>query len=205
MKAHLTCALAVLAALGCTRPEDRPRASGAPDTVVFAQMDTAGVQVPPELSAFCRPGTRSLRPAGAPPTALEAGDSVPAQDVYREKLVYLGQPVRCVVRRHEEWAALWSAITRGVTLAPPVPPVDFGTRMVLVAGMGPHPSTGYGIGITGVRRTENGIIATVLRYTPGLCPVGMGITEPLHAVGIPREETSVEFVERISYGPDCLE
>ncbi|HEX2079797.1 MAG TPA: protease complex subunit PrcB family protein [Longimicrobium sp.] len=173
-----------------------------PDTAVYAQIDTAGVQVPPELSAFCHPGTTSLRPAGLPP-ADAPGSTVPASDVYREKVVYLGRPVRCVVRRAEEWAALWSAMVRPVSPVPPLPAVDFRSRMVLVAAMGTQPTTGYGIGIVGVRRTGAGIAATVLRYTPSGCEVGMAETEPAHAVSVPRTDAPVRFIEKVRYGSDC--
>ncbi|MBW3571891.1 MAG: protease complex subunit PrcB family protein [Gemmatimonadetes bacterium] len=208
MTRRLPCVLAALAALGCIRAEDRPTASDTrPDTVVYAQIDTTGVQVPPGLAEFCGPGTASLRQAGAPPPgADDPGEPLSATDLYRQKSSGLDQPVRCVVRRPEDWAALWAAIRRRSRESPPTPPpaVDFHTRMVLVAGMGPRPSTGYGIGITEVRRTESGIVATVLRYTPGLCVLGMAVTEPVHAVSIPRADAPVQFIEKVSYGPDCL-
>lgn len=208
MRFHLPCVLAALAALGCIRAEDRPPASDTrPDTVVHAQIDTTGVQVPPELAEFCRPGTASLRQAGAPPPgAGDPGVPLSATDLYRQKNSGLNQPVRCVVRRPEDWAALWAAVRRRHRESPPVPPpaVDFQTRMVLVAGMGARSSTGWGIGITEVRRTESGLVATVLRYTPGRCVVGAGVTEPVHALGIPREDLPIRFIEKFRYGRDCL-
>ncbi|CAA9350269.1 MAG: hypothetical protein AVDCRST_MAG89-3085, partial [uncultured Gemmatimonadetes bacterium] len=162
---------------------------------MYAQIDTSGVQVPPDLAEFCRPGTASLRATGAHPSGSgDSGEPLSATDLYREKNSRLDQPVRCVVRRAEEWAALWSAMTRQVSAASPPPPVDFERAMVLVAGMGIQPSTGYGIGVADVRRTANTIEATVLRYTPGLCTVGMAETEPVHAVSIPRENTPIQFI-----------
>lgn len=189
MKACLTPVLAVLAALGCARPGDRPPASDTrPDTVVYVRIDTSGVRVPPELSEFCRPGTASLRPAGAhPPGAGDPGEPLSATDLYRQKDSGLDQPVRCVVRRAEDWAALWATIRRRCRESPPTPPpaVDFEASLVLVAGMGARSSTGWGIGIIDVRRTEKGITATVLRYTPGMCPVGAAFTQPVHALSSP--------------------
>jgi hypothetical protein len=210
VRAQFASLLAAAATLACTPAEERSRSSAAvPDTVVYAQIDTAGVQVPAELSAFCRPGTASLRPAGTPPAGLDApgddapGDTVPALDVYRDKVIYLGQPVRCVVRRAEDWSALWSAMLRPVSPAPPPPEVDFRSRMVLVAAMGSQSTTGYGIGIVGMRRAAGGLVVTVLRYTPSGCEVGMAETEPVHAVSVPRTDAPVRFVETVSYGSDC--
>ncbi|HEV3048864.1 MAG TPA: protease complex subunit PrcB family protein [Longimicrobium sp.] len=209
MRPYSVCALSVVAALGCAGAEDHPPSADArPDTAVYAQVDTAGVQVPPELLAFCRPGTASLRPAGThPPSAGDAGAPVSATDLYRQKNSGLDQPVRCVVRRAEDWAALWTAIRQRHLESPPTPPpaVNFEATMVLVAGMGARPSTGYGIGIVDVRRTESGIVATVLRYTPGRgCVAGAAFTEPVHALSIPREDTPIHFIEKVRYGRDCL-
>lgn len=204
LRLHLLWVLAAVALMGCVR-EDSPQPSNArPDTVAYAQIDTAGVQVPPELGAFCRPGTASLRPGTAPP-AVEGGrgESVPAVIIFKHPQTHIRQPVRCVVRQAQDWATLWSAARRGVTPAPPVPPVDFGASMLLVAGMGPQPSTGYGIAITEVRRTESAIVATVERYVPGVCPRGAGFTEPMHAIAIPRYNAPVRFVEKVRYGADC--
>lgn len=208
MRPHPAWVLSVLAVLGCAGAEDRaPSADARPDTAVYAQVDTAGVQMPPELLEFCRPGTASLRPAGAPPAGAEdPGQPVSATDLYRQKNSGLDQPVRCVVRRQEDWAALWAAIRRRHRETPPAPPpaVDFRISTVLVAGMGSHSSTGYGIGIVDVRRTERGIVATVLRNTPGVCVAGPAFTEPVHALSIPRDDTPIQFIEKIRYGRDCL-
>jgi hypothetical protein len=174
---------------------------------VYAQIDTSSVQVPPELSEFCRPGTASLRPAGTyPRDTIDAGAPVSATDLYREKNSGLDQPVRCLVRRAEDWSALWAAIRQQHLESPPTPPpaVDFDASMVLVAGMGARPSTGWGIGIIDVRRTESGIAVTVLRYTPGLCPLGAAFTQPVHALSIPRDDTPIHFIEKVRYGRDCL-
>lgn len=204
---HLACVLAAGAALGCARPGDRPQASDArPDTTVYVQVDTAAVQVPAELAGFCRRGTASMRPAGAPPSAVAApGEAVPVTPVYSYRFASLGQPVRCVVRRAEDWAALWSAARRYVRESPPLPPpaVDFGSRMVLVAGMGTQPDAGYGITISGVRRTGAGLAVTVLQFPAGGCEVPMAETEPLHAVSVPRDDAPVQFIEMARYGLDC--
>lgn len=202
------CVLAAVA--GCTRAEERSAASGAlPDTAVHARIDTAAVRVPPELTAFCRPGTASMRPAQAPAPAPAGGpgEDVPASTVYSNSFASLNQPVRCVVRRAEDWAVLWSAMRRHVHVSPPEPPpaVDFASRMVLVAGMGPRPTMGYGITISAVRRTDAGLVATVLQHTTGGCEVGMAETEPVHAVSIPREDTPIHFVEMARYSSDCNE
>jgi hypothetical protein len=174
---------------------------------VYAEIDTSGVQVPPELSEFCRPGTASLRPAVThPPGTGDAGAPVSATDLYRDKNSGLDQPVRCVVRRAEEWAALWAAIRQRHLESPPTPPpaVDFETSMVLVVAMGSQSSTGYGIGIINVRRTESGLVVTVLRYTPGRCRVGAAFTEPVHALSIPRDDIPIHFIEKVRYGRGCL-
>jgi hypothetical protein len=173
---------------------------------VYAQIDTLHVRVPAELSGFCRAGTESVRPASTPPAAPPApGDDIPAATVYSHAYGSLEQPVRCVVRRAEDWAALWAAVRRNVHASPPAaaPAVDFGARMVLLAGMGTRPTTAYGIAISGVRRTEAGLVVSVVQSITGGCEVGMAETEPIHAVSIPRADAPVQFVESVRYGSDC--
>ncbi|MBW3571893.1 MAG: protease complex subunit PrcB family protein [Gemmatimonadetes bacterium] len=125
--------------------------------------------------------------------------------MYSHDFGSLEQPVRCVVRRAEDWAALWTAMRRNVHVSPPAPPppVDFGARMVLLAGMGTRPTAGYGIAITGVRRTGAGVVVQVVQSTTGGCEVGMAETEPIHAVSIPRADAPVQFVENVRYGSHC--
>ena len=209
MQDRLVCVVAVLAALGCARAEDRARPSDAlPDTAVYALIDTAGVQMPAELAGFCRPGTKSMRPAGAPATtAAASGEAVPVTTVYTHRFASLGQPVRCVVRRREDWDTLWSAARRFIHESPPSDPpaVDFGSSMVLVAGMGPQRDMGYGITISAVRRAEARLVVTVVQFTTGGCEVPMAETEPLHAAVVPREEVPVQFVEMARYDSDCPE
>ena len=198
----------VVAALGCTRPDDRPPPPAATtDTLVYAAPDTAGVQVPPDLSAFCRPGIAQLRPSSSPhPAADAAGSVVSVTTIFKDSKEGVGQPVRCVVRRPEEWTPLWAALTRTFVSSQPSPPVEFGTRMVLVAGMGIRPSTGFSIGIESVHRTDDGLDATVVHYLPGGCEVGLAETEPVHVVAVPRHDGPVRFIEKIRYTPsDCTE
>lgn len=209
MRAQFASLLAAAATLACTPAEERSRSSAAvPDTVVYAQIDTAGVQVPPELSAFCRAGTTSMRAGAAPPVpAVALGEAVPVTTVYSHRFASMGPPVRCVVRRAEDWATLWSAARRYIRESPPSPPpaVGFGSSMVLVAGMGAQPDAGYGITITGVRRTEAALVVTVLQFTTGGCEVPMAETEPVHAVSVPRSDAPVRFIEKARYGSDCGE
>lgn len=206
MKAQLVFGVAAAAALACARAEDASRSSAArPDTAVYANVDTAAVRIAPELSAFCRAGTASIRPAAAPPaTAQQTMGLVPTSTLYKDSHVYLGQPVRCVVRRRDEWVALWAAMKGSESPAPPLPPFDFATGMLLVAGMGPRPTTGYSIEVLEIRRTGAGLVASVVQHTPGGCEAGMGFTEPVHAVAVPRHEAPVQFIEKVRYGPDCL-
>ncbi|MBW3571892.1 MAG: protease complex subunit PrcB family protein [Gemmatimonadetes bacterium] len=173
---------------------------------MYAQIDTADVHLPVELSAFCRRGTTSMRQAGAPPAAgHQAGEPVPASTLYKDPHIYLGQPVRCVVRREEDWVTLWSAIKGAESPPPPLPPFDFDRGMLLVAGMGPRPTTGYSIEILEVRRTGAELVAVVVQHTPGGCEVGMGFTEPVHAVAVPHDDAPVAFIEKIRDGPSCRE
>ena len=176
-----------------------------PDSAVYAQVDTGGVRVPPNLAAFCHAGLSALRPGG-PRAPFPAGSTVPTQTVYKEFGEAVGQPVRCVVRGQAEWAALWAEMTRTQPSPRPLPQVDFGERMLLVAGMGIRPSTGFSIGIDEVRRAGDELAATVVHYLPGDgCTGGMAETEPLDVVSVPRQDGPVRFIEKISYAPDCDE
>lgn len=104
---------------------------------------------------------------------------------------------RVVVRSAGAWAALWSEATAYLSPAPPVPPFDFSSGMLLVASMGARPSGGYAIGIDSVYSLGGTIHAVVLETSPGAeCGVTGAITNPVIAVRIARSNMPVEFHTR---------
>lgn len=122
----------------------------------------------------------------APPPARN-GLQVP---VYRE---FRGQqgpfPDRAfmVIQRPEAWRALWG------TQQPP--DVDFTNQSVIAVMMGREPTTGYGITISDVRATGEGIDAYVDETQPQKGDVvAQVITYPYHMVVVPKLTQPVTFI-----------
>lgn len=201
----LSAALPAVAVLGgCIGKNSSRDTEVLSDTVVFAAADTAGVEVPRELAAFCRPGARQLRPIEEPHLQRpDSGEAVPTARLYSHPDSHLETPVRCVVQREEDWTELWSAIMRGFADPPPPPIVDFGSQILLVAGMGTQPTTDYHIDISAVYRTADGLTAVVVHHPPGGCAVGMAESAPVHVARVPRDLASVRFVEKVYLPPPC--
>lgn len=105
---------------------------------------------------------------------------------------------RVVIRTATEWAALWNEVTANVSPAPPVPEIDFGSEMLLVASMGTQRSGGHTIGIDSVYLAGGGIIHAVVRETSPAdsCVVTAALTAPVTAVRMARSSVPVEFRTR---------
>jgi hypothetical protein len=89
--------------------------------------------------------------------------------------------VDMLIKESITWAAFWEEHTMGMEPRPPLPEVDFGAEMVLVAILGFQP-TGGGPGIEVLEITVDSRSLNVLiedDETQGLVPV---ITNPYHIV-----------------------
>ena len=79
------------------------------------------------------------------------------------------------------WASLWSQLYAKTKPFPPLLPVDFTTNQVVVLTQGVEPSSGYGIEVTGVATSTNGMSVSYNSITPqGSC--GGGPSDPIEII-----------------------
>lgn len=153
------------------------------------------------FSASCKsslPVTADPSAQRVPVTRLSPG---PASLTYNSGL---REPQRTVVRDEAAWRALWSAIWRGTSPEPALPPIDFAREMVVVAALGERNTGGYGILIDSATTTSGGPLVVWIRSIrpgPG-CMTTQALTQPVDAARLPRSEAAVEFREQPAVA-DC--
>jgi hypothetical protein len=142
--------------------------------------------IPDSIRAFC---VSPAAPAGDP-LPEGAGQLHPAAP-YEDQLSRLDAAVRCVLRTPAEWAAYRSAA--GMRALPGLGE----DQVMLVAGSGRKPSTGYWIRIDTVA-VSGRVVTAVVRAgePPEESEVGALETSPVSAVLIPAPVDSVVFLER---------
>lgn len=153
-------------------------------------------------AACTPPGAPAMDPPQDEAPRLADGDTFPLRrfgdDVYTRirfngALTERGEQV---VREGAAWSALWRRMTAGQSPAP-VPPVDFGSEMVLVAAMGQRPSGGYVATIDRVESTPSGLTVHVTHEGPGpRCGTIAAVTAPVDVARIPRSEKPVRWSVR---------
>lgn len=108
-----------------------------------------------------------------------------------------------VIRDSVTWNDAWQRIHSWTSEVPPLPAVDFSSRMVLLAASGTRGSGGHGIEIRSIASRGDGLVATVRLTAPGQgCFSTMAITEPVDVVTVPLAEGTVSF-EYESLVVDC--
>jgi hypothetical protein len=163
--------------------------------VVEFAPDAGDAAVPEALRGFCQ-GEQ----AGAPPTEPYAPreyrwtrpQPALAWTGYARGGTRFQVPLRCVVRTAAEWAAVreYAGLPERA-----VRPVDFGTRLVLLATQGALPG-GY-VSIDSVYFRGDTVSAVILQSRASRPePGGITSTVPLSIVQVPRAAGPVRFVER---------
>lgn len=114
---------------------------------------------------------------------------------------------RKVIRTSAEWSALWAQLSRNGPFNPgplPVPAVDFTTEMIVFVAMGTRSNGGYAIDIIGVSRSDDVIHVDVRSSSPGPnCITTQALTQPTHALVVPRTSDSVVFRDATPVLFDC--
>jgi hypothetical protein len=109
---------------------------------------------------------------------------------------------REVVRDAEAWGRLWPRLSGSSGGSSPVPQVDFGREMALVAAMGRRSAGGYEIRIVSVERDGTRLIARVVETSPGpTCGTGAALSSPADVVVVPKSDLPVQWVVRQSVMP----
>jgi len=104
---------------------------------------------------------------------------------------------RLVVRDAATLETVWPRIVGNVLPAPPVPVVDFGANVVIVAAMGARSTGGYAIAIDEARTAHGDAWISVIERAPGdRCLTTQAFTAPFVMVAVPRFSGEASFVER---------
>lgn len=144
-------------------------------------------------------------PVMAPPLAPVAeGDRL-----YYDNSGGIADSVRVVVRTPDELTGIWGQATSRQGDPPPVPSVDFDTRMVVVVGAGRlTPEDQIRVDSVGIRTVtdasgvEEDVLAVVVRTIIG-CGRFAVDAYPVEIVTVPRFGGDVRFVDRTSRDPNC--
>jgi hypothetical protein len=102
--------------------------------------------------------------------------------------------VRQVVRDPIRWRRAWIRARSATTDSAP-PAVDFSRQMVIIAGMGSVPSTGFELFIDSVVPIETETLVFVRSTSSGSCPAGGMEARPVDIVRVPRTTPPVQFME----------
>ncbi|MFI5230035.1 MAG: protease complex subunit PrcB family protein [Gemmatimonadales bacterium] len=146
-------------------------------------------------------------PAGAQNKSADHAEPVPIDRLRDGDHAYsaysgIADSTRVVVRDSASWRQLWTQLNRPFIPPPPLPPVDFGREMVVVAGLGARPTAGYDIVIEGAERDSSGLEVAVRRTSPGAgCPVLAVVTQPVDLARLPTLAVDTRFRERTVVTP----
>lgn len=114
----------------------------------------------------------------------------------------LREPQRLVVREPSAWREVWAAIWRGYSPEPPVPEIDFGREMLVVAALGERPTGGYNIFIETAAEGPTGLVIQIRSVSPGpRCAMTQAFTQPVDIARLPRRDGPVLFADRSEVSP----
>ncbi len=104
------------------------------------------------------------------------------------------QPRTLVIHDRDTWVRTWADIYRRADPPPPMPAVDFANEMVVLAALGPKPSSGFEVLFTGASEAGDVVTVELDSRTPGpSCVTLTVITSPVDIARIPRRNGAVTF------------
>lgn len=110
----------------------------------------------------------------------------------------LTEPTRKVVKDVAALQGLWKRASSHRAPLPAEPPVDFTKEMFALASLGQKPTGGYSVEIVGIRQVGGKLRILVSERAPEPGEVvPQVITQPWHAVVIPRTDDEVEWMEYV--------
>jgi hypothetical protein len=179
-------------ALALARHQGRERAVAFPCGFAGLAGEAARIVLAGRIADWSRVPA-SERPAGLP---LARFDERTASSFRHMSGLY--QERTMVIRSAAEWQGQWRRITARQGGPPPLPPVDFGREMVLMAAMGPQPTGGYRVVIDKVLDQQGELLAFVRFVSPGRrCGAIAAVTSPVDLVRVPASSKNVRWqVER---------
>lgn len=183
-------------ALALARHQGRERAVAFPCGFAGLAGEAARIVLAGRIDDWSRVPA-SERPAGLPLARFDdrtASSFRHMSGLYRERLM--------IIRNEAEWLGQWRRINARQD-PPPLPAVDFGREMLLMAAMGPQPTGGYRVVIDNVIEQPAELLAFVRFISPGRrCGALAARTSPVDIVRIPVSSKNVRWaVER--QAADC--
>ncbi len=132
----------------------------------------------------------------APP--LDPGP-VPFTTVLSTQFSGLGSSRQQVIRSGAAWSQVWEEIYPAPDDRPPLPTVDFGADMLLLAAAGEKPDGCYGVEISAAEGVAGRLEVSVVETSEVIgCFCFQAIVYPVHVVQLRRTSASVVFdVERV--------
>jgi hypothetical protein len=160
----------------------------------------------PLVLAAC--GRRGSAPAAEAPPPPPAPFPPPTR-VYYDNGGGIQDSLRIVIKRPDEFAAIWQRATSRQSDPPPPPAIDFGNEMVIVAGAGRMRADDQ-IAVDSVYRTRelntaNQLVETlnvIVRTTTG-CGRFNADGYPLDIARVRRFDGPVKFIEQRAQAPGC--
>jgi hypothetical protein len=106
---------------------------------------------------------------------------------------------RLVVGDAATWANVWEQIVGTLRPVPPVPAIDFPSKLVIVAAMGTRATGGYSIDVEDVSLMADDASISIKEESPGSgCIVTEALTAPVAVVVVPRFAGQASFLEHAS-------
>jgi len=103
-------------------------------------------------------------------------------------------PTYMLIVDPEAWARTWAAIhapyAPGQT--PPVPDIDFASRILVLAAAGWRGAQGFFFGIEEIR-VDHGVLHVFVAERYPLCATLPALSAPVHVVSVPRVATRADF------------
>ncbi len=142
----------------------------------------------------CREPTATLAELGA---RLSVSQPDSATTLIHEYWSGFRTSSRFVVSDARSWDVVWQRAFATVAPEPPQPAVDFATEAVIVASLGERSTGGFDIRVDSVVTHEGGIAVYLATSAPGAnCVTAQSLTQPVHAVRVPRPHGPAYFEER---------
>ncbi len=158
---------------------------------------TAALLATAALSAGC--AEEKADPKAPPETQgeeLALGRSYPAQSSGG-----IRKPVKTVVRDAASLESLWKRANAHMTPLPKAPTLDFEKQMLALVSLGDKPTGGWSVEIVGARAVGDTTLIMVAERAPAEDAVTtQALTQPWHAVILPRRDGPVEWPEYVPPG-----
>jgi hypothetical protein len=138
--------------------------------------------------------------------SVRPGNALPLQEVLsiQNAMTGIETPTRTLIATPETWATTWAKIfaSYAPTQRPPLPAIDFTSRVVVLAAAGVRGAQGFFFTIEEVRSLDGTLQVIVLERWPS-CGTLPALSAPVHAVSVPRVATTAEFTLTKQGPPTC--